>query len=103
MWVFARCCGSLQTATAVKTAANAKRTEKDVIAGGSFDWAEEILVTKVDLEESSEAKSDLQVMLTWQPHIFTFVRERALCVGDRVLSSHMCVRSHGVPLANRLK
>ena len=46
-----------QTSAVAKVPASAKRTEKE----SGLDWAEEILVTKADLEESNAARAELMV------------------------------------------
>ena len=47
----------LQTPNGAKAVSSAKRVERE----SGLDWAEEILVTKVDIEESNNARSELQV------------------------------------------
>ena len=47
----------LQTPSGAKAVSSAKRAERE----SGLDWAEEILVTKVDIEESNNARSELQV------------------------------------------
>ena len=47
----------LQTPNGAKAVSSAKRVERET----GLDWAEEILVTKVDIEESNAARAELQV------------------------------------------